>query len=229
MKVLHGLLLNWIYMLCFFGGFINTVSIVKYSYTVSHFTGHISKIAINIGEGHFIEVFKIFSIILSFVLGSTVSGFLVDGREFNLKRRYGFSMLILGFGLLVLYAVAKNSWLFFYYLPFMIGVQNGLFISYKGVVVRTSHISGNITDAGVYFGHCLKGKKEDKWKVYFCLTSVITFLLGSFLGIELYFFLKDRVFIIAGIGYMGIAFVYFYLRHRYRHVLHLTDEHYHFQ
>lgn len=216
-------------MLCFFGGFINTASIVKYSYTVSHFTGHISKAAINIGNGNFLEVFKIFSIILSFVIGSTISGYLVDGREFNLKRRYGYSMLILGIGLLFLYLVAKNSYLFFYYLPFMVGVQNGLFISYKGVVVRTSHISGSITDAGVYLGHCLKGKKEDKWKVYFCIYTVFFFLLGSFFGIELYFLLKDLVFVVAGIGYIIVALIYFSLRHRYRHVLHLTDEHYHFQ
>lgn len=91
----------------FFGGFINTVSIVKYSYTVSHFTGHVSKVAINIGEGNFIEVIKILSIIVSFAIGSTISGFLVDGREFNLKRRYGYSMLILGLGLLILYATVR--------------------------------------------------------------------------------------------------------------------------
>lgn len=229
MKVLHRLLLHWIYMLCFFGGFINTISIAKYSYTVSHFTGHISKVAINVGSGNFLEVIKIFSIILAFVAGSTISGFLVDGREFNLKRRYGYSMLFLGIGLLFLYATVKDTWLFFYYLPFMIGVQNGLFISYKGVVVRTSHISGNITDAGVYLGHYLKGKTQDRWKIYFCLFSVLIFLTGSFFGIEFYYFFKDRVFLIAGVGYIGIACVYFSLRHRYRHVLHLTDEHYHFQ
>lgn len=229
MKVLHRLLLHWIYMLCFLGGFINTVSIVKYSYTVSHFTGHISKTAINIGEGNFSEVFKILSIIIAFILGSTISGYLVDGREFNLRRRYGYSMLILGMGLLILYFSVKDTWLFFYYLPFMVGVQNGLFISYKGVVVRTSHISGSITDAGVYFGHCLKGKKEDKWKVYFCIFTVLIFLFGGFLGIEFYFILGDMVFIVAGLGYIVVACIYFSLRHRYRAVLHLTDEHYHFQ
>lgn len=216
-------------MLCFFGGFINTVSIVKYSYTVSHFTGHISKAAINIGQGNFIEVLKIFTIIVAFIFGATISGFLVDGREFNLKRRYGYSILLLGIGLIFLYALAKDSLLFFYYLPFMIGVQNGLFISYKGVVVRTSHISGSITDAGVYLGHCLRGKKQDKWKVYFCIFTVLIFLLGSFLGIEFYFLLKDKVFIVAGLGYIFIACIYFSLKHRYNHVLHLTDEHYHFQ
>lgn len=229
MRVLHNLLLNWIYMLCFLGGLINTVSIVKYSYTVSHFTGHISKAAINLGQGNILEVFKIFTIVVAFIFGSTISGYLVDGREFNLKRRYGYSMFILGSGLLFFYVIAKDTWIFFYYLPFMIGVQNGLFISYKGVVVRTSHISGSLTDTGVFIGHCLKGKKQDKWKVYFCIFTVLIFLLGSFFGIEFYYILNDRVFILAGVLYIGVAFIYFYLRHRYRHVLHLTDEHYHFQ
>ncbi len=41
----------------------------------------------------------------------------------------------------------------------MIGVENGLFISYKGVVVRTSHITGSLTDMGVYIGHCIKKEK----------------------------------------------------------------------
>ncbi len=229
MRVLHRLLLNWIYMLCFLGGFINTISIAKYSYTVSHFTGHVSKVAINLKEGNFLEVLKIISIIFSFVLGSTISGYLVGGREFNLKKRYGYCVFTLGCGLLFFYITMKDNLIFFYYLPFMIGVQNGLFISYKGVVVRTSHVSGNLTDAGVYVGHYLKGRKEEKWKVYFCIFTVLIFLLGSFLGIECYYLLRDKVFIVAGVGYILIACIYFSLRHRYRHVLHLTDEHYHFQ
>lgn len=219
MKITQKLLLNWIYMLCFFGGFINTISVVKYSYTVSHFTGNISKTAIKISEGDFLEVFKILFIVICFILGSTVSGFLVEGREFDLKRRYGYSMFSLGVGLLILYCFAKDSYLFFYYLPFMMGVQNGLFISYDGVVVRTTHISGSVTDAGVYLGHCLKGRKEDKWKGLFCLYMIVTFLLGGFLGVECYAIFKEKVFILAGFGYIGIAGVYFYLRRRYKKLL----------
>lgn len=219
MKVTQKLLLNWIYMLCFFGGFINTISVVKYSYTISHFTGNVSKTAIKIAQGDFLEVLKIFFIVVCFVLGSTVSGFLVEGREFNLKRRYGYSISCLGLGLLILYSVARNSFIFFYYLPFMMGVQNGLFISYDGVVVRTSHISGSVTDAGVFLGHCLRGKKEDKWKGLFCLYMILTFLFGGFLGVECYALLKEKVFILAGVGYIGIAGIYFYLRQRYQNVL----------
>ena len=214
MKVTQTLLLNWIYMLSFFGGFINTVSVVKYSYTISHFTGNTSKIAINIANGNIAEVLKLIFIMVSFMIGATISGYMVDGREFNLKRRYGYSFVALGIGLLILYSIARNTWVFFYYLPFMMGVQNGLFISYKGVVVRTSHVSGSVTDAGVYLGHCLRGKKEEHWKGLFCFYMVLAFLIGGFFGVELYVILKSKVFVLAAFGYMFIAGVYFFLRHR---------------
>lgn len=209
------LLLNWIYMLCFFGGFINTISVVKYSYTISHFTGNVSKSAIKLFNGDFMGVIEIFFIIFAFVLGASVSGFLVEGREFNLKKRYGYSMFLLGIGLLTLYFLAKESLLFFYYLPFMLGVQNGLFISYDGVVIRTTHISGCITDAGVYLGHCLKGKKEDKWKGLFCLYMVLTFFIGGLWGLQLYSILDDKVFVLVGVCYIGISGLYFYLRKKH--------------
>ncbi|WP_410207576.1 YoaK family protein [Fusobacterium sp.] len=224
MKVTQTLLLNWIYMLCFFGGFINTVSVVKYSYTISHFTGNTSKVAINIASGNIMEVLKLIFIMVSFMIGATISGYMVEGREFNLKRRYGYSFVALGLGLLILYSIARNSWIFFYYLPFMMGVQNGLFISYKGVVVRTSHVSGSVTDAGVYLGHCLRGKSDDRWKGFFCFYMVLAFLLGGFFGVESYVWLKSKVFILVGFGYIFIAGVYFFLRHRCRSVLCLEEE-----
>ncbi len=71
----------------------------------------------------------------------------------------------------------------------------GLFISYKGVVVvRTSHITGSLTDMGVYIGHCIKGKTEDKWKVYFCLFTILAFMAGGFFGIEAFYIFKKEAF-----------------------------------
>lgn len=223
MKVLNKLLLNWIYMLCFLGGYINAICIVKYSYTVSHFTGNISRTAINISHGNFDEIFKIFTIITAFIVGTIISGFLVDGREFNLKKRYGYASIVLGSGLLVLYLFFYDTLLFFYYLPFMIGVENGLFISYKGVVVRTSHITGNLTDMGVYIGHCIKGKIEDKWKVFFCLFTILSFMIGGFLGIEAFYLFKKKAFLIAAFLYIGVGVIYFFIRQRYQKILGYSD------
>lgn len=229
MKVIHNIFLNWICMLCFCGGFLNALGIIKYSHSISHFTGQISRIAIQSASFEFGEMKSLFFIIISFVLGAIVSGFLIDGREFNLKKRYGLTMLSLGSGIIFLYSVSFKSIWFFYYLPFVLGVQNGLFISYKGVVVRSTHISGSITDVGVYIGHCLKGKKEDGWKVLFCLMIVVIFFIGALCGTRTFLYFKDGAFLIIGIIYIIVAFLYFSLRYRYRHVLHKTDSDYHFQ
>ena len=223
MKVLNKMLLNWIYMLCFLGGYINAICIVKYSYTVSHFTGNISKAAINISQGNFSEVFKVLTILIAFVIGTTISGSLVDGREFNLKRRYGYASIILGTGLLVLYSFLYDTLPFFYYLPFMVGVENGLFISYKGVVVRTSHITGSLTDMGGYIGHCIKGKTEDKWKVYFCLFTILAFMAGGFFGIKAFYIFKKEAFLIAAFLYIGVGLTYFTIRQRYQKVIGYPD------
>lgn len=210
-------------MLCFLGGYINAISIVKYSYTVSHFTGHISKAAINMISGNFLEVLKIISIVFAFIIGTTISGYLVEGREFNLKRRYGYASIILGLGLMLMYIFAYDTIFFFYYLPFMIGVENGLFVSYKGVVVRTSHITGSLTDAGVYIGHYLKGKKEDKWKIYFCVFTIISFMLGGFFGIEAYNIFHKEAFLVASFGYLLVGLEYFIIRQRYRKIAEYPD------
>lgn len=223
---MHGLLLNWIYTLCFLGGLVNSVSFLEFSYTVSHFTGYVSKIAIGVGNKDYLQVITLFAIMFFFIAGAIISGLIVDGREFNLKRRYGFTILAIGVTLILLHIFFKKSFIFFYYLPFMVGLQNGLFISYKGVVVRTTHISGSITDLGVYIGHYLKGKKESKWKIYFCLFTILIFFLGSLIGLILSKVFHQKVFIIVGVLYIVVSIIYFHLRYRYRHILHITDENY---
>lgn len=223
MKIAQTLLINWICLLCLMGGFINTVSFLKYSFTISHFTGNATRIAIDIANHDMSIALKLFLIILAFTVGATLAGYILDGRDFNLKKRYGYIFLILGSFLLFLYCFARNSELFFYYLPFMMGVQNGLFITYKGVVLRTSHITGTITDAGVYLGHILKGRFDELWKLRLCFSLVIMFLLGGYIGIKLFMALKDEVFIIIAFNYIIIAAIYFNFRERHLKILALKE------
>lgn len=225
MKIAQTLLINWIYILCFLGGFVNSVSIAKFSYTVSHFTGSISRMAIDIATDS-VEImsFKLFLIILAFVCGAALAGYVIDGRDFNLKRRYGYVFLVLGTFLLFLDFFAINNFIFFYYLPFLMGVQNGLFITYKGVVLRTTHVTGSITDAGVFLGHFLKGRIDEIWKLKLCSFMVLFFFLGGYAGIKLYVLYHKFVFVLLGISYIIVAHIYFLLRHRHLNHLSLREE-----
>ena len=57
---------------------------------------------------------------------------------------------------------------------------------------------------------------------------IVAFLVGGFCGIELYFLMKSKVFILVGFGYIMIACVYFFLRHRCN-VLCMSSEGYPFK
>ena len=68
MKVLNKMLLNWIYDALLLRRIYKCYFYCKIFHTVSHFTGHISKAAINVISGNFLEVLKIISIVFAFII-----------------------------------------------------------------------------------------------------------------------------------------------------------------
>lgn len=213
MKHKDTLILNWIYILCFLGGFLNTITAIKYASVVSHFTGSLATMAIEIANRKLELVgIKFFLVIISFVFGSALAGYVIDRRDFDIHHRYGDIFLILGSFLVFLYFYSPNSLILYYYLPFMMGMQNGIFSTYKGVVLRTTRVTGNITDAGVYLGHALKGEKEALWKLKLSVMMVVYFFIGGYAGIELYFLYENKVFLILGLSYVVTAYIYFFYR-----------------
>ena len=66
----------------------------------------------------------------------------------------------------------KDSPLLHLFLFFYMGVLNGMFIFYKDVVVRTTHVTGYLTDAGFELGAALRGGSGHGWKILFYLGSL---------------------------------------------------------
>lgn len=86
-------------------------------------------------------------------------------------------------------------------------MQNAMFITYREVLVRSSHITGYLTDAGFAFGEYLKGYREDVWKIKFYLLSILFFIIGGILGYLLIENLKYPL-IIVGFLYIIIGFLH---------------------
>lgn len=212
MKRFYNIYIFWIFMLTISGGFMNSVGILYLGEPVSHFSGNLSKIAIEYEFHNYDHTLKMFSLFTSFFLGCSLAGFLTKGRAFNLQKRYGYVLIAMSIFLNIAYSHFLDNSFFPYLLPFLLGIQNGLFISYKGVIVRTTHISGNLTDAGVYFGRYLRGEKQDSWKMFFYLYNIFSFFLGGLWGAEM--FLKRGVnsLFIVSMLYFGTGIFYFVLR-----------------
>ncbi|UTD12667.1 DUF1275 domain-containing protein [Treponema denticola] len=195
----------WIAFLTFLSGFINVGAIRSFSLPVSHHTGNVSHLAISIAHKNIAEVFIICSAILAFFAGAFFSGLLFHQRKFGLKKRYGIllmglAMIFLSLALLKTPQILKVS-----ALSFAAGVQNAMFIFYGDILVRTTHITGYLTDAAFALAMCLRGKK-DKFRFFlFYSLNILFFLAGGIIAglikISSFFIVSACLYLIAGLYY----------------------------
>ena len=207
-------LLLWMCILTMLAGAVNAISILGYGgTTVSHLTGLVSKMAINITEGDFEELWDVVRIILLFFLGAIVSGIITGERAFYLHKRYGVIILIIGVLMIIPYFLEpRYSVLLF---AFAMGLQNGMVVSFKGVVVRMTHMSGNITDLGVFIGYKLRGNKNENYVTGIIpLVAILSFTMGGVIGVALFVAIGNVVFFITSAIYIILGIFYFILRYK---------------
>ena len=205
-------LLLWMCILTALAGVINAISIFGYNgTTVSHLTGLVSKVAINLAKGDMTGCWGVLRVILAFFVGAIISGFITGQRAFYLNKRYGFIILSIGLLVIIPYFLSANYSILLF--AFIMGLQNGMVVSFKGVVVRMTHMSGNITDLGVFIGYKLRGNKDEKIVTGLIpLAAIGSFTLGGIVGMGLYGLLKNYAFFVFSIIYIMLGLVFFFLR-----------------
>ena len=178
----------WVYLLRLLGGYLNVTAIILFSRVVGGQTGNISKIAIAYVEGNFNTVFQLVAIAFTFILGGFISGLFKPLDREEMGSRYGF--LFVGIGLIfILFSIMGfNSVFFLLYLVLVLGATNGITLYCKGMVVKTTIITGTLTDIGITLSETFKGASLDKQKLTFHFLNLFCFLLGAtvaaFIGIR---------------------------------------------
>ncbi len=165
-------------------GFINSTALGFFHSPVSHMTGAVSRLGIDLHAGRWGDAAASLGIILGFVAGAFVAGLLVGAWKLVPGRRYGVALmaegalLSLATGLLMaghrlgLPAVAMAC-----------GLQNAMTSSYCGLMIRTTHVSGMITDIGVMLGHWIRHRQIEFWKLRFLAWVFSAFGVGGWLGV----------------------------------------------
>jgi uncharacterized membrane protein YoaK (UPF0700 family) len=172
--------------LSFSAGFINVCSILSVlSSTVSHNTGIASKLVINLGRLHFSAFFYQFAILIAYVMGSMFVGYFIKRDKFHYSRKYGLLLIFESIILIISTFLYKNAnGLGVVLASFAMGLQNALFTNFSGAVVRTTHVTGLLTDIGIHFGHFIRFRQKTKefWRVYVLLPLLFGFLFGGFIA-----------------------------------------------
>ncbi|MGL4999886.1 MAG: YoaK family protein [Cetobacterium sp.] len=216
MDKINNRLFLWISLLALLGGGMNAYAILKFSLTASHITGSVTKISTDLAYYNIPHLKIMLGLVSSFFIGAITSGVLIgEGRDFEFRKRYGDTFIFIGILLKVSEIYLRENLIFVFVLAFSLGLQNGLFIRYKGMVIRTTHMTGTVTDLGVVIGHFLRGDKDEGLKIKHYTVNIISFISGGlFVGLGLKY-LGENVLNYMSIGYILTGSAYFLLRNQY--------------
>lgn len=176
------------FILAFVAGYVNSIGLLGFEHqAVSHLSGTATLFGIGILNSEFTNTFHIALILISFFLGSSLSGFLVHSSNLQLGRHYDTALLVEALLLfLSIYLLSHGELYGQYVASAACGLQNALATSYSGAIVRTTHLTGIFTDLGIMLGSRLRGKLLDKRKLLLFSVIIIGFIAGAACGSYLY-------------------------------------------
>lgn len=192
-------------LLAFGASFLNTGFILGTGTSVSHLTGDIARIGSGLstfGSGNGFHIIYVATATLGFIAGATISGFLLHHPTIEMTMPYGRILSSLGVCLvgahfahweypLVAIAIASA----------VCGAQNALASRYRGVVLRTTHLTGIFTDFGIHLGMKLRRHHIESWKLLIPICITFSFLVGAITSSAVILRDKDNWILSAGIGY----------------------------
>jgi uncharacterized membrane protein YoaK (UPF0700 family) len=183
------------FALAFVAGGINAGGFLAVRQYTSHVTGMVSSLADNLALGEFALVVDAAVGVLAFLLGAMSCALLVNfARRRRMASEYALplmleAMLILLFGLMGARLAAFEGLLVPFtivLLCFVMGLQNAVVTKLSGGVVRTTHLTGTVTDLGIELGKLLYWNR-DREAARFVRADrdrilVLAGLLGAFLA-----------------------------------------------
>lgn len=147
--------------LAFMAGAINAGGFMVVSMYTSHMTGFASMVADNLVLGNITLVLGAVGALLAFTAGAAATAMLVNwARQHHLRSEYALALLLeavllLVFGLLGATLNRQTPFavpLTVLVLAFTMGLQNALVTKISSAEIRTTHMTGVITDLGIELG-----------------------------------------------------------------------------
>jgi len=172
------------FFLALAAGAVNAIALLGFNHQgVSHLSGISTQIGIDVSTTNFSAATHLGLMVLSFALGASISGLVVGSEPLKLRR--GYSVCLFGEAALLLGAMwllGGGSIAGQYIAAAACGLQNAMTSTFTGAVVRTTHVTGIITDLGVSFGLWLRGESAGQRRLVICLVLIAGFILGGLVG-----------------------------------------------
>jgi uncharacterized membrane protein YoaK (UPF0700 family) len=197
-------------VLAFIAGLVNAAGYLGFRHeSISNMTGNTSLLGIALGKGDGGEIAHWTLAIGAFVLGTMLSGMIVQQSTLKLGRRYGLALTLeslLLFMAIPFLDAANSSGL--YLASVAMGLQNGMVSAYSGAIIRTTHVTGVFTDLGISLGHLLRGLPVDILRLCVCILVATAFTLGGVTGTLLFERMQEHALLVPAVltGACGLGY-----------------------
>lgn len=157
--------------MAFVAGAVNAGGFLAIARYTSHMSGIVSAIGDDLALNNFLSVLGGISLLLSFLLGAATTAIIVNwGHRRRVHSEFALPLLVEAMLLLVFGLVGANLNL---YLPltvpaialllcFVMGLQNAIVTKASRAEIRTTHMTGVITDIGIELGKLMYWNKSTK-------------------------------------------------------------------
>jgi len=209
---------GWSLALC--AGSVNAIAYRRWGYYVSHVTGSTTAMGMRLegfqqGRHDFDTLGAALSLLVSFMLGAYLCGLLIDRNQVHFRGKSLYGVALVGNAVLLFIATCvSDPLLSASFASSACGLQNAMCTSHFGAIVRTTHVTGTVTDIGSTLGRmsmiflrsiyrrCHLNVVEraelnvDKWKLLVLLPMWCSYLIGTILGAYLETFMDIRALLV---------------------------------
>lgn len=205
------------FLLAFQGGLLNIGGFLASHRFVSHITGFATLAGERFSKLDFANALGLLVVPLFFIMGVMTSAFFVERRRIQHKK----PLYTVVFGIMVVLLLSvslmgsfeyygffgesfdgsfknRRDYVLLFILVLTCGLQNAVISSASGYAIRTTHLTGPVTDLGiglVRLGTLKFQMNKDELFVLICLLGIITsFIVGSLVGAMVFSMFKFQGF-----------------------------------
>lgn len=204
------------FVLALVAGMVNAVGFLAFGHqAITHLTGTTTLLGVAAAQLRPALAMELLLFIASFLIGAAVSGALVRDSTLRLGRRYGVALMLESLLLLLSVPLLReHSTLGICLASAACGLQNAMASTYSGHVLRTTHLSGIITDLGIMLGQRLRGLRADARRRNLYLLICLGYLAGACAGAGGFQRVGENVLLLPAVLTGTAGLVYTVYRHR---------------
>ncbi|WP_193731740.1 YoaK family protein [Komagataeibacter sp. FXV3] len=195
-------------------GAVNVAGFLAIGYYTANMTGNLSALAVGVGDGGMVSMLSCAGVLAAFVAGGCGATLMVGmGRRRGMRAVHAASIALEGTLLIALGVLSRvlPAWMeaggLGCGLGFLMGLQNATVTHISGARVRTTHMTGMLTDLGMELGQWLldPGASRVRERLRLHGAIIACFVLGGIVGAAGYRMYGIGMLVFMGAGLVALA------------------------